>query len=90
MSDLTAFRDHAAAMAEARHKPECPSLRKRRPIYGPDYIGENGKVYGSHQVGWDEPPACPGCVTDEDRALWTRLADEADRYLYREPEETLL
>lgn len=32
-------------------------------------------------------PYCRGCVTDADRALWTRLADEVDAYL--EPHPTL-
>lgn len=35
-------------------------------------------------------PGCHGCVTDDDRALWARLADETDAYLHLEPEETLL
>lgn len=42
---------------------------------------------------WLKPmhdPDCAGCVTDDDRALWARLADETDSYLHRDPEETLL
>jgi hypothetical protein len=35
-------------------------------------------------------PGCTGCVSDDDRALWARLADETDAYLHHEPEETLL
>jgi hypothetical protein len=43
-----------------------------------------------YQRGW-EPPPCPGCVTDADRALWGRLAAEARAHLDRHaPEETLL
>ena len=30
-------------------------------------------------------PECPGCVTDDDRALWARLADEVDGYLDPHP-----
>lgn len=33
---------------------------------------------------------CTGCVTDDDRALWKRLAAETDAYLSRPTEETLL
>lgn len=35
-------------------------------------------------MGWWDlikpDPACNGCVSDEDRALWQRLADEVDDY----------
>lgn len=36
---------------------------------------------GPLQEGSRTRPRCPGCVTDADRALWVRLADEGDRYL---------
>lgn len=76
MSDLTTFADHARAMADAQHKPECCIARY--------HVG-----WGSF-AGYDYPdPACPGCVTDADRALWTRLADEADAWLARDDEEGL-
>jgi hypothetical protein len=71
VSDLSAFRDHARAMAGAQHKPEC---RRPLPINGWSTSGD---------------PGCPGCVTDADRALWTRLADEADAWLARDDEEGL-
>jgi hypothetical protein len=35
-------------------------------------------------------PGCTGCVTDDERALWIRLAEETDSYLTTHPEETLL
>lgn len=66
MSDLTAFRDHAAEMATAVHKPDC--------------YAETTDSWGwTKRVRPD--PACPGCVTDDDRALWARLAAEIDAYL---------
>jgi hypothetical protein len=32
---------------------------------------------------------CPGCVTDTDRALWGRLADEVETWLGRDDQEGL-
>lgn len=32
-------------------------------------------------------PDCPGCVTDDERAMWARLAAEVDEYL--DPHPTL-
>ena len=56
-----------------------------------------GKPWGRAASRWAEhaeecpgnpaAPPCTGCVTDADRALWTRLADEVDAYL--EPHPTL-
>jgi hypothetical protein len=75
MSDLTAFRDHARVMSTATHKPEC---RAWLPL---NYRGH----------GWKYPdPGCPGCVTQPDRVLWARLADEADAYLARDEQDALL
>lgn len=64
MSDLERFRDHAAAMATAVHKPTC---------HRPSTWGWAREIHPD--------PACPGCVTDADRALWARLATEIDAYL---------
>jgi hypothetical protein len=75
MSELSTFGAHARAMSTTEHVPEC--------------LGEN-PVHPHPALGWIHPdPACPGCVTDADRALWARLADEVDAYLAPEPEETL-
>lgn len=63
MSDLTAFRDHCRAMADARHRPDCPGRDPHRSYLKPD------------------PKVCRGCVTETDRALFVRLADEVDTYL---------
>lgn len=76
MSDLSTFRDHARAMSTAEHKPECGESFQR-----PGWLWES----------WRTPASdCPGCVTDADRALWKRLADEVDSHLARHTEETLL
>lgn len=74
MSDLTAFRNHARAMSTAEHKPECL-------IDCQDWRGIRSFKMPRH--------GCPGCVTDAERALWARLADEADAYLHRHEEEGL-
>lgn len=84
MSDLTAFRDHARRMAAARHTPDCA----RR-------LAKWEAAESAHRWLMDKPdpgprPECHGCITDADRALWVRLADETDAYLARETEETLL
>lgn len=77
MSDIAAFGAHARAMSTAQHKPECCG---RRPNPNPRW-GSAATVYPD--------PACPGCVTDADRALWARLADEVDAYLTPEDEGVL-
>lgn len=66
MNSLEAFASHARAMATAEHVPTCRGHR-------PSRWGWAREVHPD--------PACPGCVTDADRALWTRLADEAEAYL---------
>ena len=98
MSDLERFADHCRAMATAEHKPEC--CRCGRPyccgcVGHPDYHPGWDEHYGTTR--WAEhaarcpgnpgAPPCPGCVTDADRALWTRLADEVAAYL--DPHPTL-
>ena len=80
MSDLTTFRDHARAMSKAKHKPECDDA------YEDAYLAQN---LSRTEFMADCPRACPGCVTDDDRALWARLADEADAYQSRHAEEGL-
>jgi hypothetical protein len=70
VSDLTAFRDHAAEMAAAVHKPDCRAWVQRPNMWG----WQDGR--------WVTPdPKCAGCVTDADRATWARLAAEIDAYL---------
>jgi len=100
MSDLSAFAEHARKMATAQHKPECCQCGAG---YCCGCIGHPNMHphWDKHGVptGWPEhaetcpgnpcAPPCPGCVTDADRALWTRLADEADAWLARDDEEGL-
>lgn len=66
MSELERFRDHAAQMATAPHSPECWADIK-------DTWGWQKRIYPN--------PECAGCISDTDRALWARLADEVDAYL---------
>lgn len=66
MSDLTTFRDHARAMVDADHKPEC--AEERKGSWGATYLHRPDST-------------CSGCIPDAERALWTRLADEVDAYL---------
>lgn len=91
MSDLTRFRDHCQSMATAEHAPDCPHITAREPYWPMWTVAEDGgsMVWNGPKPPWSPPP-CGGCITDDDRALWTRLANEADAYLDREPEESLL
>lgn len=82
MSDLERFRDHARRMATAEHKPECTSLIPGEWRYPRNALSMAGPT-------WWEPPACPGCITDAERVLWARLADETDAYLDRPVERGL-
>lgn len=75
MSDLTAFRDHARAMADwsPPPRPEVMSATCHR-----------GHIYGD----CSRPPTGCGCSchdvlgpTPADQKLWKRLADEIDAYL---------
>lgn len=75
MSELERFRDHARRMATAEHVDHC---RAKTPL------GRRGWWRWAHP-----DPACEGCVTDADRALWTRLADEIDAYLTDDEQPTL-
>lgn len=84
MSALTDTRDHCRRMATAQHKPECPSLERRRDRWA---LADDN----SHLTWVPAPPRreCAGCVTDTDRALFARLADEIDRYLGAARDEPL-
>jgi hypothetical protein len=73
MTELEAFGAHCREMATAQHRPDCLA----KPTFR----------YGTRPVRPD--PACTGCVTALDRAIWQRLADEVSAYLTTEPEETL-
>jgi hypothetical protein len=80
-------------MAEADHSPECDQafdLARNRWNYL--------RMFGEwlEDRGWgprptDPPVRCPGgCITDTDRALWKRLADEADAHLNRHTQDALI
>jgi hypothetical protein len=73
MTELEAFGAHCREMATADHRPDCTGESKAR----------------WHVQAVRPDPACPGCVTAPDRAIWQRLADEVSAYLTTEPEETL-
>ena len=66
--NLTTTLTHARQMASATHKPECA-------VTVPDPRG----------WAWEETirpdPACSGCITDRERALWHQIASEIDAYL---------
>jgi hypothetical protein len=83
MSDLQAFAAHARTMSTAEHKPNCPP-RDRVKLWINEWSEEEG-CWG----GYEKPAKCFGCVTDSDRALWTRLADETDAYLSRFQDDSL-
>jgi hypothetical protein len=89
VSDLESFRDHCRRMADAEHKPECCQCGSS---WCCGCVGHPaGKPTGWAQWQWNDhaevcpgnptAPPCPGCVTNADRVLWTRLADEVDAYL---------
>lgn len=87
MSQLTAFRDHCRKMADAEHKPECPSLPANIP-YWPAWHGIYDDAGDIEALGWNGPPpsapTCAGCNSDTDRALFARMAAEVDQHLDRD------
>lgn len=85
-TQLEAFRDHCRRMAEAEHKPECPTRTVVKPYWPPGgwvpADGENpmnGLAWIGPEPHW-EPPKCDGCNSEADRALFARLAVEIDEY----------
>jgi len=87
-TQLERFRDHCHRMADADHKPDCPSLTAREPYWPPGgWVAthpDKGEMAGLSWIGpkpaWT-PPSCDGCLSDGDRDLFRRLAAEADIYL---------
>lgn len=73
MSELTAFAEHARAMAAAAHKPDC---------------GASVSIHWSWKTVRPDP-ACDGCVSIADRMLWTQIADETEAYLRQDEDEGL-
>lgn len=87
MSELTTFRNHARRMAEAEHQDDCEGTPERVTRRARDRMGYRA-IFGEDSP---QPPIepCPGCVSDGDRALWARLADEVDAYLSHDEEGAL-
>lgn len=89
-TDLELHRDHCRKMATAQHKPECCRCGKpyccgclRHPPAHPGWSWAV-EAWAMHAVtcpGSPSAPPCPGCVSDAERVLWARLADEVDAYL---------
>ena len=88
MSTLAAFAAHARAMASAEHVPTCCRCGRPyccgcigHPVEHPLWHPDGWTAHAETCPGNPSAPPCPGCVTDADRALWARLADEAEAYL---------
>lgn len=78
MTDLERFRVYARTMATAEHTPTCAERRAEWVL--------QTRLQAHFDVPDPGPrPECDGCVTDDDRALWARLADEATAYLDEGP-----
>lgn len=72
-------------MAEAEHKPDCPSLTAKEPFWSAWAIEmEDGAPARMRWRGprpkW-EPPTCDGCNSQGDRDLFSRLASEVESYV---------
>ena len=90
MSELETFRDHCRKMADAGHSPDCAfATGKALDRWGHFHLfREWPEKWGARPSG--PPKPCPGdCVSDADRALFTRLADEIDAYLTPDADEPL-
>ena len=86
MSELGAFRDHCRRMAEAEHRPECASLRPE-PYWVAWALSPDGMTmyWRGPKPPWS-PAACDCHLTDAERALFARLADEIDAHLSNDDE----
>ncbi len=78
--NLDTFRRHARQMVDAEHAPDCPHITARKPFWHAWTLTPDGQSmsWNGPEPKW-EPPPCSGCITDEDRAMWARLATEVDR-----------
>ena len=88
MIRLSAFREHCAAMAEAEHKPDCPSLTAKKPYWDPWAPTSDGRglYWRGPEPPW-EPPKCDGCNPQTDRDLFAQMAAEVARYEQGELED---
>jgi hypothetical protein len=73
---LNTFREHCLTMAEAEHKPGCPSLTAKKPHWD-RWAVEHDR--GGPEPPW-EPPTCDGCNPESDRALFAQMAAEVRAY----------
>lgn len=92
---LAATRDHARRMATAEHTDDCvrayrAACRRAGPKWEVDLDSAGDPVSMTWLGTVPRPDPCPGCVTEVDRALWARLADELDAYLADDDEPDLL
>jgi hypothetical protein len=73
-------------MSKSQHLLDCPSITAREPFWDHWTVvsGEDGVPF---QMRWNgpkpkwEPPHCDGCLSDDERAWFARLADEVKDYL---------
>ena len=81
MNDLVRFRDHCRKMAKAEHRPECASLRPE-PYWQPWALVDDGLAlaWRGPKPAW-QPAPCDCHLSDDERALFDRLAGEVDAYL---------
>lgn len=91
MSDLEEFRDHARRLSTAEHR-DAPCRRTRftrgTTLGTPTWHmscertdGHDRHPWTTDRFDWDCPGLCGGCMTDAERSLWRRLADEVDEHL---------
>lgn len=88
MSDLTTFAQHARAMSTAQHTVDCTGTPELVAARARDIRGYRA-IFGEDHPKLAPIEPCPGCVTDPDRELWGRLADEVDAYLSHDEEGAL-
>lgn len=101
MSDLERFRDHCREMATIQHAEDCYGAQRVTKVLlrngrasdldhdlscADETAHDAHEWIGDHGFDWFCPGVCGGCVSDADRALWIRLADEIDGYLATDDE----
>lgn len=99
MSELERFRDHCREMANWQPPKTkertlvahmCRDLRERYPHGGDEFGPHHGLCAGTECACECHPrPEPVKGPTDEERALWARLADEVDAYLTTDEDEGL-
>lgn len=85
MTGLTDFAAHARDMAKSKHQDDCPD--QQPPVMdGFTATCEQPQPHDRHpwfkfDLSWTCPGVCGGCMSDTERDLWQRLADEIDQHL---------